>query len=152
MNNLTKYMEIFFFILINILFASSILFLYLGSFLGEPFYKITNMNDLLAILLLIADYLIYILLKLVLFPILYKKMQIFPNIHKFFNIIFQNKECTIFTFSIISILLVLTVYIEDYFAYETFFSLFIIELIYGIGLLPSYLVMYFVVKKHRKQK
>lgn len=158
MKSLLKYIEILFFIFINGLFISGLADFYLIiSFLGWFFVEmqvhptIEEQDDFIfafAFLILIIFMLLFVL-KIIIFPVLYKMKNIFPTIHYFFDRFRDEIKFKIIVFAAIIILPIIidVVFIKLKFSY-VFFN----ELIFGLGLLPSYVVMYIYLKlKNKKQ-
>ncbi len=161
MNGFLKNKEIIFFILINIFFASS--FLVIMSFFAVGFIFVmlaSIINKSLDFAENVGYYAVsvvwnlYIIAKIILFPILYNADKKFPRIHKFFDLFYAKK---IIHRSILIVTFLLPFFVRIIFAGFDGFKDFLItgifnELIIGYGVFPSYLIMYFYLKHKNSQK
>ncbi len=157
MHKFKKYSEVLFLILLNLLFISNefalLCIMYISKILSimlfnaDPSFE----NDWPFAFLCLLFVILYLVLKIILFPVLYSFKNILPYTHKFFDTIFSNKKYTILCF--VFTIIILSADAIFYFiasGYKQANQIYIET--FGLGLLPSYLIMYFVVKKHKKQK
>ena len=159
MDKLRKYLEISFFIVINLIFGFHSIFLWVGSILFAMISYITGINfaiqeeyDFLFIIISFAVCLFYLFLKFLLFPLFYSKKKLFPNIYSFFNEIFATTQKKLMVFLLVILMLIIDflcfLFLENVNFWESVF----LELVLGLGLLPSYVVMYIYLKlKNKKQ-
>lgn len=157
MLNLTKkYFEIILFICINLLFTSNSLLLLLimliSKFLSVLFFNANPVykNDYPFIIFCLLIGLFCLILKIILFPILYKFKNQFPYTHRFFDFIFSKNKYIISCFAICLCLLMLDAFIIMFLAKKISWDYFFIET-FGFGLIPSYLIM-LVFLKLKKRK
>ena len=158
MDKLRKYIEIAFFIAINILFSSCsiALFFIMGIssilsmllFNANPVYE----DDFSFFIFCLFFILLFLVLKAILFPLLYSFNKVFPYTHKFFDRIFATKKRTFIVFLATILILIIEAFSYMFFMHENFEHTKIVILIFGPGLFPSYLIMYIFLKIQKKQE
>ena len=158
MKSFLKYIEILFFVFINSLFISGcanyfLVISFLGWFFEKSQIKTTietqdNFISAVALLILLIFILLFVI-KILIFPILYKMKNIFPTIHNFFNRFRDNVKFMIVIFAVI---IILPITIDVVFIKLKLSYVFFNELIFGLGLLPSYIVMYIYLKLKNKSQ
>lgn len=155
MNKLRKYLEITFFIAILIVFSSNSLALFCimgisGFFsllLGaNPVYE----NDSIFVFCCLILGLIFLILRIIIFPILYSFKGLLPSIHKFLDFAFQNKKNFVIGLGILVLLLLLDCLVTFFIFKEHNIGYYFVET-FGLGLLPSYLVMLIYLKLCKKK-
>ena len=153
MKNILKYIEILFFIAINLIFASFSIYFVVTAMVSFGLAllvgtKSVEIDDTIKVFLgfIILFFLITLVLKIILFPILYKMKRIFPTIHTFFNKFRDEKKLQITIFSLALLIILL-----DFFWQFNENDFWYFESLFGFGLIPSYLVM-LVFLKLQKQK
>ena len=159
MENLKKYLEISFFISINLIFGFHSILLWVGSILFAMISYITGINfaiqeeyDFLLIIISFVVYLFYLFSKFFLFPFFYSKKKFFPNINRFFNEIFATKKRA-FLISLLVVFVLIIDFLSFTFLENITFGLSaFLELILGLGLLPSYVIMYIFLKIQKKKE
>ena len=152
MKSLLKYIEILFFVFINSLFVSGYVNFFLivsslGWFFEKGQIKTTietqdNFISDVAILLLLIFILLFIF-KVIIFPILYKMKNVCPVIHSFFD---KFRDEIKFKMTIFATIIFLPVIIDILFFRLKLSEIVYSELFLGLGLLPSYAVMYIYLK------
>ncbi len=161
MNRFLKFIEISFFILINILFASS--FLAVMSFFGVWFIFVmlaSIINESLDFAENVGYYaanfyeFVYMIAKIMLFPVLYNNDKRFPLIHKFFDLFYSKRiiHITIFVLALFIPVIECTISsLEEGLGMRIFYNM-LDQLSKGYGILLSYLIMYFYLKHKNSQK
>ena len=162
MSRFLKFLEIIFFVFINILFSFSFVALSI-VFLMVFFWNrliipevITNndINSMESIMLFIAffSWLLYVILKIILFPILYEADKKFPNIHKFLDLFYSKKILNLSIFIIALFIPIIECIIFSMIneIRNPVFSNMPFQFMMGYGVLPSYLIMYFYMKVFAK--
>ncbi len=153
MKILRKYLEISFFIAINLILGFHSILLWVGSILFAIISFVSGINfaiqeeyDFLLIIIAFIVYLFYLFLKLFLFPFFYSRKKSFPNINKFFDEIFATNKRTFTVFLLVMMMLVIDflcfLFLENVNLWVSVF----LEFILGLGLLPSYIVMLLYLK------
>ena len=122
-------------------------FLSMLIFNANPVYE----NDTPFVIFCILFILLFLVLKIVLFPLLYCFSKVFPYIHNFFDKIFATKERTALVFLATIIILILEAFGYMLFMHEDFKHTKFASLIFGPGLLPSYLIMFIFLKIQNKK-
>ena len=87
-----------------------------------------------------------LILKIILFPILYKMKRIFPTIHTFFNKFRDEKKLQITIFSLALLIILL-----DFFWQFNENDFWYFESLFGFGLIPSYLIMLVFLKIQKRK-
>ena len=156
MNKLRKYLEIAFFTAIIIVFSSNSLALlcimgisgFFSLLLGaNPVYE----NDSIFVFYCVILGLIFLILRIIIFPILYSFKGLFPYIHKFLDFAFQNKKNLVICLGVSALLLLLDCLVTFFIFKEHNIGYYFLET-FGLGLLPSYIVMLIYFKlKNKKQ-
>lgn len=88
-----------------------------------------------------------LILKIILFPILYKMKRIFPTIHTFFNKFRDEKKLQITIFSLALLIILL-----DFFWQFNENDFWYFESLFGFGLIPSYLIMLVFLKLQKRKE
>ena len=153
MNKLRKYIEITFFIGINLVFGFSIIVFVLDYFFMIILYNIPReiiptwkqFNEIY-FLVHIMLFMLYLFLKIFLFPIIYSTKKFLPITTEFFNKIFATRKSIFFVFLLLFVLLLLDSCFLMYFCKQNIIQVKNIEFILGLGLLPSYIVMLLYLK------
>lgn len=158
MDKLRKYLEIAFFVGVNLVLGFGIIVFGLGYFFMIIFHGIPReiiptwkMFDTVFFIVHILLFLLYHFSKIFLFPILYYFKKTFPNIHIFFDKIFANPQKTIFLFLFIILLLVIDIISFKLVFNATITQIRILEFLFGFGLLPSYIVMLIYLKLGKRK-
>lgn len=152
-----KYLEIILFICINLLFTSNSLLLLLimliSKFLSVLFFNANPIyeNDYPFIIFCLLIGLFCLILKIILFPILYKFKNQFPYTHKFFNFIFSKNKYIISCFFVCLMLLIFDAFITMLLFKNMTWGYFFIET-FGFGLIPSYLIMLTFLKLQKQKE
>ena len=157
MDKLRKYLEIAFFVCINLIFAFSIivwgldyLLIIILNYIPQTIIPTWKMFDNVVFMVHILLFLMYHFAKFFLFPILYSFKNTFPNIHNFFDKIFDNSRKIIFLFLFIILLLVIDIISFKLIFKATVTPIRLSEFLFGFGLLPCYLIMYIYLKLRNK--
>lgn len=158
MKILRKYLEISFLFVINLMFFSTYFSLFvgisiaslIGSIIGINFAIQEEYDSLFGVIVLLVN-LAFIVVKIFLFPLLYSAKNIFPYTQKWFNEIFATKNRTFCVFfTIIMLMMLRDIGIVIFGRYE-FKDIMFNEFIFGLSLLPSYILMYIYLKLKNKK-